>query len=45
MKIYTQADFDNFEIDEDGRRICPSGITHKYASSVSFVHSVMVFIR
>ena len=25
MKKYTQAEFDAFEIDEDGRRICPTG--------------------
>ena len=25
MKKYTQADFDNFEVDEYGRKICPAG--------------------
>lgn len=25
MKKYTQAEFDAFEVDEDGNRICPSG--------------------
>ena len=25
MKKYTQADFDNFEVDEYGRKICPTG--------------------
>ena len=25
MKKYTQADFDNFEVDEYGRTICPTG--------------------
>ena len=25
MKKYTQADFDNFEVDEHGRKICPAG--------------------
>ena len=25
MKEYTQADFDNFEVDEYGRKICPAG--------------------
>ena len=25
MKKYTQADFDNFEVDECGRKICPAG--------------------
>ena len=25
MKKYTQADFDNFEVDECGRKICPTG--------------------
>lgn len=25
MKKYTQADFDSFEVDEYGRKICPSG--------------------
>ena len=25
MKKYTQADFDNFEVDENGYKICPSG--------------------
>ena len=25
MKKYTQADFDNFEVDEHGRKICPTG--------------------
>ena len=25
MKKYTQSDFDNFEVDENGYRICPSG--------------------
>ena len=25
MKKYTQSDFDNFEIDDYGYRICPSG--------------------
>ena len=25
MKKYTQADFDNFEVDEYGRTICPAG--------------------
>jgi hypothetical protein len=25
MKKYTQADFDNFEVDEYGHKICPSG--------------------
>lgn len=24
MKKYTQADFDNFEVDEYGRKICPA---------------------
>ena len=25
MKKYTQADFDNFEVNECGRKICPTG--------------------
>ena len=25
MKKYTQADFDNFEVDKYGRKICPAG--------------------
>ena len=25
MKKYTQADFDNFEVDEYGHKICPTG--------------------
>ena len=25
MKKYTQSDFDNFEVDENGYKICPSG--------------------
>lgn len=25
MKKYTQADFDNFEVDDYGRKICPAG--------------------
>lgn len=25
MKKYTQADFDNFEVDKFGRKICPTG--------------------
>ena len=25
MKTYTQADFDNFEVDKFGRKICPAG--------------------
>lgn len=25
MKKYTQTDFDNFEVDEYGRKICPAG--------------------
>ena len=25
MKKYTQADFDNFEVDKFGRKICPAG--------------------
>ena len=25
MKKYTQADFDNFEVDEYGRKMCPAG--------------------
>lgn len=25
MKKYTQADFDNFEVDENGHKICPAG--------------------
>lgn len=25
MKKYTQADFDNFEVDEYGHKICPAG--------------------
>ena len=25
MKKYTQADFDNFKVDEYGRKICPTG--------------------
>ena len=25
MKKYTQSDFDNFEVDENGNKICPSG--------------------
>ena len=25
MKRYTQTDFDNFEVDEYGRKICPAG--------------------
>ena len=25
MKKYTQADFDNFKVDEYGRKICPAG--------------------
>ena len=25
MNKYTQADFDNFEVDENGYKICPSG--------------------
>ena len=25
MKIYSQSDFDSFEIDKDGFRLCPSG--------------------
>ncbi len=25
MKKYTQSDFDNFEVDKNGYKICPSG--------------------
>ena len=25
MKTYTQADFDTFEVDKFGRKICPTG--------------------
>ena len=25
MKKYTQTDFDNFKVDEYGRKICPTG--------------------
>ena len=33
MKKYTQSDFDNFEVDENGYKICPSG---DYAQISSF---------
>ena len=33
MKQYTQSDFDNFEVDENGYKICPSG---DYAQISSF---------